>query len=86
MPQERLSRNYFNFIGKQDSVEYRSEVDPKETPIQTDSQLNELFNSVSLPGKFWSFVLDGCVLYINAIEHSANAMEMSTVSAKNAVL
>ena len=61
-------------------------MDPKETPIQTDSQLNELFKIVSLPEKFWSFVLDDCVLYINAIEHSANAMEMSTVSAKNAVL
>ena len=61
-------------------------MDPKETHIRTDSQLNELFNSVSLPEKFWSFVLDDGVFYINAIEHSANAMETSAVSAKNAVL
>ena len=66
----------------------------------TDSQLNELFSSVNEvkvvswlayphftpPEKFWSFVLDDGVFYINAIEHSASAMEMSAVSAKNAAL
>ena len=64
------------------------------------SQLNELFSNVSErktvswlayphftpPEKFWSFVLDDGVFYINAIEHSASAMEMSAVSAKNAAL
>jgi len=38
------------------------------------------------PEKFWSFVLDDGVFYVNAIEHSASAMEMSAVSAKNAAL
>ena len=66
----------------------------------TDSQLNELFSRVNEvkvvswlayphftpPEKFWSFVLDDGVFYINAIEHSASAMEMSAVSSKNAAL
>ncbi|KAL9979252.1 hypothetical protein ACROYT_G016887 [Oculina patagonica] len=64
------------------------------------SQLNELFLNVdevkvvswlayphyTPPEKFWSFVLDDGVFYVNAIEHSASAMEMSAVSAKNAAL
>ena len=64
------------------------------------TQLNELFVNVSEvkvvswlayphftpPEKFWSFVLDDGVFYVNAIEHSASAMEMSAVSAKNAAL
>ena len=64
------------------------------------SQLNELFSSVNdvkvvswlayphftPPEKFWSFVLDDGIFYVNAIEHSASAMEMSAVSAKNAAL
>lgn len=64
------------------------------------SQLNELFSNVdevkavswlayphyTPPEKFWSFVLDDGVFYVNAIEHSASAMEMSAVSAKNAAL
>ena len=66
----------------------------------TPSQLNELYSNVDQmkvvswlayphftpPEKFWSFVLDDGVFYINAIEHSASAMEMSAVSAKNAAL
>ena len=36
--------------------------------------------------KFWSFVLDDGVFFVNAIEYSASAMEMSAVSAKNAAL
>lgn len=64
------------------------------------SQLNELFSQVdemkvvswlayphyTPPEKFWSFVLDDGVFYINAIERSASAMEMSAISAKNAAL
>lgn len=64
------------------------------------SQLNELYSNVNQvkvvswlayphytpPEKFWSFVLDDGVFYVNAIEHSASAMEMSAVSAKNAAL
>ena len=52
----------------------------------TDSQLNELFSRVNEvkvvswlayphfthPEKFWSFVLDDGIFYINAIEHSAS--------------
>jgi len=66
----------------------------------TATQLNELFSNVDQmkvvswlayphftpPEKFWSFVLDDGVFYVNAIEHSASAMEMSAVSAKNAAL
>lgn len=66
----------------------------------TPSQLNELFANkdevkvvswlayphFTPPEKFWSFVLDDGVFYVNAIEHSASAMEMSAVSAKNAAL
>lgn len=66
----------------------------------TASQLSELYSHVEQvkvvswlayphytpPEKFWSFVLDDGVFYINAIEHSASAMEMSAVSAKNAAL
>jgi len=66
----------------------------------TALQLNELYSNVEQvkvvswlayphytpPEKFWSFVLDDGVFYINAIEHSASAMEMSAVSAKNAAL
>ena len=101
-------RNYFNSIGKQDPVENRTKLDPKEMPVRkvfsrsnvSASQLNELFgkmNDVKVvswlayphytpPEKFWSFVLDDGVFYINAIERSASAMEMSAVSAKNAAL
>ena len=64
------------------------------------SQLNQLFINVNEmkvvswlayphytpPEKFWSFLLDDGVFYVNAIEHSASAMEMSAVSAKNAAL
>ena len=100
--------NYFNSIGKQEPVENRTKVDPKEMPIHkvfsrsdlSASQLNKLFSSVNdmkvaswlayphytPPEKFWSFVLDDGVFYINAIERSASAMEMSAVSAKNAAL
>ena len=70
----------------------RSDVSP--------SQMNALFSEVddmkviswlayphyTPPEKFWSFVLDDGVFYINAIERSASAMEMSAVSAKNAAL
>lgn len=101
-------KNYFNSIGKQDPVENRTKVDPKEMPIRkvfsrsslSTSQVTELFSTVTdvkevswlayphftPPERFWSFVLDDGVFYINAIEHSASAMEMSAVSAKNAAL
>ena len=38
------------------------------------------------PEKFISFVLDEGVFYVNAIEWAASAMEMSSLSAKNAAL
>lgn len=100
--------NFFNSIGKQEPVENRTEIDPKELPINkifsrsnlTALQLNKLFSRVdemkvvswlayphfTPPEKFWSFVLDDGVFFVNAIEYSASAMEMSAVSAKNAAL
>ena len=38
------------------------------------------------PEKFLPFVLDEGVFYVNAIEWAASAMEMSSLSAKNAAL
>jgi prenylcysteine oxidase/farnesylcysteine lyase len=38
------------------------------------------------PEKFLPFVLDEGVFYVNAIEWSASAMEMSALSARNAAL
>ena len=101
-------RNYFNSIGKQESVDNRLKHDPGKLSVRkvfsrlqlTSTQLDQLFSKkeevkvvswlayphYTPPEKFWSFVLDDGVFYVNAIEQSASAMEMSAVSAKNAAL